>query len=352
MAKLLLFLSVFFMFTLAALAQPTLSNTSLGFGQGVSVNGSYIQASSVQPGNAGANQTWDFSNAVVDSSQTVDMVAANQAPGGAAYAALGATVSLPQLYGADIVDAFYARTASELVYYGYRGQFMVLGSTTTFEAEFTDPEEVVTLPIGFSEVQTDGFSGTYETNTGGFISAFNRSGTITSTYDAYGTLILASGTFNDVIRLNYNENYQDSPTTPGTPAVQYISENYLWIRDGDIFPLFQYSTLNIGGNPTSYAIMYETLSTNVAERPSLSALTVVPNPLQASGLVSFSLSAPTTVKMEIINLMGKTVMTKTMQALSAGPHTLPLNVESLPAGVYMVQLTSDQGPSTVRMVVR
>lgn len=66
-----------------------------------------------------------------------------------------------------------------------------------------------------------------------------------------------------------------------------------------------------------------------------------PNPAAGRVQVQFELEAPTRVQLGLYNLMGQPARPLHRQTLSAGEHTLRLDVEALPSGVYFVCLQEE-----------
>jgi len=86
--------------------------------------------------------------------------------------------------------------------------------------------------------------------------------------------------------------------------------------------------------------------TGIADQPTpITADALFPNPATSTASLSLSLQAATRVEVRILNLAGQTVATQT-QDLPVGSSTLTLDVQALPAGLYLVQV----GGSTLKLV--
>ncbi|KAA9325846.1 T9SS type A sorting domain-containing protein [Hymenobacter busanensis] len=81
---------------------------------------------------------------------------------------------------------------------------------------------------------------------------------------------------------------------------------------------------------------------------------VFPNPLSQETAVHFRLDQPTTAQVQVLDLLGRSVLTTKAQHFGAGQQQIPLQAagKHLSAGVYVVQLTLGQQRYTTRVVVQ
>lgn len=81
-------------------------------------------------------------------------------------------------------------------------------------------------------------------------------------------------------------------------------------------------------------------------------LMIYPNPVAAQTTISYHLSSAGQVNVQIFNITGQLVQEINLQNQTAGDHTATLNVEkNLPAGTYMVKLSSGKTIKTGKLVV-
>jgi hypothetical protein len=79
---------------------------------------------------------------------------------------------------------------------------------------------------------------------------------------------------------------------------------------------------------------------------------LTPNPARGILRLVFSLSAPTTVGLDVFDIAGRRVLTPLARSLQrAGEHTLSLDTLRLPAGVYYCRLDVGGVETTRRFVV-
>lgn len=78
---------------------------------------------------------------------------------------------------------------------------------------------------------------------------------------------------------------------------------------------------------------------------------IYPNPATEIVNTKFSLTDASSVTVDVLDIMGKVVRTVTNQNLTSGVHQIPVNVNNLSAGTYMVKITTDKGSVTERISV-
>lgn len=83
-------------------------------------------------------------------------------------------------------------------------------------------------------------------------------------------------------------------------------------------------------------------------------ISVLPNPLTRETAVEFSLDKPTTAQVQVLDLLGRTVLRTAQQQLGSGQQRIALGTDGqqLSPGVYLVQLTLGQERFTSRVLVQ
>lgn len=81
-------------------------------------------------------------------------------------------------------------------------------------------------------------------------------------------------------------------------------------------------------------------------------LRIHPNPSTGSLWVNTTLAQPQTIRCEIFNVKGQLAVDAEMLQVSSGTNEHELNVEHLPAGVYLLRLSSADAIQTERFMVR
>lgn len=76
-----------------------------------------------------------------------------------------------------------------------------------------------------------------------------------------------------------------------------------------------------------------------------------PNPATGVATVAFSLPAPSDVRLEAFDVLGRRVATVAEGVHTAGPHRASFDTSGLPAGVYVVRLAAEGRVATARVTV-
>ena len=104
---------------------------------------------------------------------------------------------------------------------------------------------------------------------------------------------------------------------------------------------------------TQYAIVVD-LTSGLANlsRTRFDASQVYPNPFSDRATLAFTTPLGGNVKMEVYNLLGSVVSSRTIAAGKTGVNFITLQARDFPAGVYIVSLTDGKSTLTRRMVVK
>ena len=106
---------------------------------------------------------------------------------------------------------------------------------------------------------------------------------------------------------------------------------------------------NVGG------IEYGRLPTPVetaAEVPAqCSIVTIYPNPFKGSATVTYRLSKPSSITVEVFNVLGQRIWEERSSVQAAGVGRYRLQSRTWSAGLYFVRLTTERGAQSVRSVV-
>lgn len=280
--------------TTLAMAQPVMQNVMpIGF----SCTMSFGPAAA--PGSGGANQTWNLSAVPATPSATMTIVSPGSTPCGSAFPSANWAQSIS---GANF--NYYVSTSSQLEVIGESIPANCSGGMT-----YTDPKIVLQFPFSF----TNSFSDTYNTGT--------ATGSVTTTYDGYGTLITPAGTYTNVARVIFTDGG---------------STTYEWFDTG----AWGHPLAMIVGSST---IFFTNPSVGVAETNVAETARIYPNP--AHGNLSVSL-AEIPNGAALFNAMGMLVMT-----ISPVSETFKLDVSALPAGIYFLKLDTSKGAAIKKIVV-
>ena len=90
------------------------------------------------------------------------------------------------------------------------------------------------------------------------------------------------------------------------------------------------------------------ISTVEEELSLASTVTMFPNPTQGLSNLQFTTTVAEIATLEVINLLGETVIRESFGSLPAGTHRVELNLEDAKAGVYLVNLNAGGQTTTLR----
>ncbi|MFN8395865.1 MAG: T9SS type A sorting domain-containing protein [Bacteroidia bacterium] len=305
-----------------ALAQPTLTangcNTQIG-DVFTTYTGSYVN-----PGSSGANQTWDFTSLAGSPAVANTCASPSSTSQGSSFPS--ATVVCQSAAG----DRYLEANSSALINWGA----YVPASGTLIP--HTDGEDFIRFPMTMGNNFTDQFSAVY-TN-GGY--TYHRRGSVTATADGYGTLITPGGTYSNVLRLHYVEDYQDS-TNFGFPFVTTIhNDEYIWYKDGyhtAIATTFQLS--NNGTQIAANATYADFGAVGISAQQAPFELSLSPNPASNATSVNVELPTGTVLDLELLDIAGRSI--RSIHGIALGTGNMELDLSELPSGLYLVKVTPD-----------
>ena len=288
-----------FIGNLFANAQPVLNATDFGTElSGIVYSGN---PSGLSPGDAGANQTWNFSGLTL----TTDNLTLNTV---AAETAFSASSFPTSNYCWKIIDNSDPNNIfSDYDFYRLsNSRFERMGTSSSSEntiTEYTDTVIEFLFPYTYNTTINDTYKSSNSSNPNSF----------TSVYDAYGTLITPFGTYTNVIRVK---------------KTQENRINYIWYQTNPYLPI-------MGGDFTdngSITVLKNTTGLGFNPIEPKKAMAVFPNPAHAE--VNIQLPEQQTLdRVAITDVTGKIVL-KQDQNLNQ------INVSHLANGLYFIEVHS------------
>lgn len=293
---------ILLIFSMSLSAQPVLNDTD--FTSFYKYDGYYANnVVGLSPGSAGANQTWDFSGlSVPHSAGTYSVVPVALTPYAGDFPTANICFISPTVYFDDPYYYIYYKTSPT--------SFEAVGLADSTGSElFIDSGISFIFPYIYNTIIND----TYQIYVG-------DDSSFSSTYDGYGTLITPFGTYSNVIR-------QKSVETLG--AITYT--DYSWFSTNPFKSIMEiYFTNDINGNSTNGVQIFSNFAPlSLTAFNKENSIKVYPNPTTSILNLHFS-NAVTLDKLVIIDISGKTVMQQTK-------NITQINVEKLPAGVYILE---------------
>ena len=235
-----IFLLVFVLFSLKSLtAQPVLTNKTIP-SVGEKYSYSYYDTVGVKAGSSGTGITWDFSKIIklsgADETVNFEIIDPSITP----QADLFKEATYAYVQSLDNTNNAYG------YYKAYNDKIERLGTGFDEGAEIlTDLELIAKFPFTYQNSYKDKFAGKIDVTADGETMTLNRGGEISVLADAYGTVILPSGTFNNMLRLKIIQSIGDTIPSPfpGVPGglMETITETYAWVSDEYKFALLTVS---------------------------------------------------------------------------------------------------------------
>jgi Secretion system C-terminal sorting domain len=276
----------------------------------------FAEATNFDPGPAGANQTWDFSNLQltlggVDTPQVV-----SETPFASQFPTANNCYKFSGLFPPD---RYYYQNVTA-------GKYEILGlaiTATTGDNYTPNPRTFATFPYSYGTVYND----TYRSTTDPVETS------VVATYDAYGTIILPIGTYTNVIRQKV---VKDGTVT-----------NYNWFNVQPFYPILQ-TVLE----QNSLGILKNTSVLANEHFASGEAFTVFPNPTQ--GRIAVLPAAENNcyaVDIELFDYLGQVVIVRKEYLLDE--NGIELDLAFLQSGMYLLRTTNrDTNASNVRKIVK
>lgn len=322
-----LYITILSLISLQAISQPVLTN-AMNPTVGHTTTQLNADTTGITPGNAGANVTWNFTlSTSTSNSQT--MVSPSSTP----YASSFPTATAAYGQGGTYVYYRASSSMSELI--GL--------ANSTFTMVYSDPQKMITYPSNYGNSFTDNLSSNYT------ISGFpaTRTGTVTYTYDGYGTLNLNGVTYSNVARIKYTQDITDN-IGGGMSTTNLVSTSYAWYANGAAKdPLLTIVTQTVDANgmiSSTKTVLRLDPSTSIEKTSPVTALNIYPNPSSGTEIsVSFEAKKPGAVTLELTNSIGQVVSQEEIKASTSGLNTTNLNVSSLSNGVYFCRFIDQDG---------
>jgi hypothetical protein len=299
------FISYFALFSsICLLAQPQLNSTDFPAVYSSSIYSADI-SSLTSVGNAGPNQSWDFSEVPLTLDGTISVIPANTTP-----------------YFADFPSANYCwkstsngNTFTEYEYHTLTSDnFTTIGSASAGGVSIlSNPNTIFTFPFVFNTTVNDVF----QYQSGSPI-------TYNSTYDAYGTLITPFGTFTNVIR---------KKTIESNSAYTY----YVWFTTNPRAVLMDGA---ISAND-AYLYVYDNTPLATLDLQKQNLVDIYPNP--AKNVLNLLVDNSITIeKITILDFTGKII--KTSEAIEQ------IDISNLSSGLYFIQANYEDKVITNKFV--
>jgi len=329
------------------------------------------QVEFVNPGKAGADQLWNFSKLKTVNDEYTLEYALPPLEGDSVYILGDRHYKKEEMKENELIVGiehntmyYYHQTADSLLQTGHENPSVVLA--------YTSPLAILRYPLNYGEhISTDYqskglYSGTVDIAT---------QGTVTTTADAYGKMLLPSGdTLDLVLRVKILQTIFDIPKEAGNAGKQL--ETYRWYSKGYRYPVFEtIRNLNLADSSVIFSTAFffppqdhlylETDSANLAlleqlwdldklniddtnsQQPESVTLSdimtckIYPNPVNSILNLEYELKQDAKVSFRLFTLQGIPMKTISPKKKTKGVYRETIDCSALPAKDYVLRITAD-----------
>jgi hypothetical protein len=287
----------------------------------------------VQPGNAGAAQTWDLSALSTDSMHTITMVDP------------ATTVNAAEFPGATVAET----GAEAIMYWRAAADGMYLSGSDAGDAliPYSDEGRYLPFPCSFNTTWTDDVAAEFSIEGTDVV----RNGTIVGEADGYGTLIMPTWTATNVLRVHWHEETTD---VTDMFTMESVYDSYLYFVQGQSYPIVQlvHAEVSFLGQTieTEHAQWVNQLSTGIGSYDGEAlSLDVFPNPAHNTLNVVLPAELQGTARITIADAQGR-IVDQLRDATFNGDNG-QIDISALPASIYLLTATDTQGASATRRFV-
>ncbi len=327
---------------------------------GDTIRVSYAGSTNVDHTLTGANYLWDFSTLVPNAQERIEFIAPTALPFNF-LADLGTLNPSPDSipFIGDVPTNFidYFKNGSS----GYRQigssfDYAPIGSFS-IPVIFSSSDYIYRFPLQYGNLDSSNSAYGIPLPSIGYIGQNRKR---VNEVDGWGTLITPYGTF-QVLRIKSIVNATDTISLDSTtgftiPRPQEIQ--YKWLANGMDIPILEIDVQLLFNNEVISAITYQdsirdsVFQVGLAEPiKNISSLAIYPNPVANQATLSYNLINPSQVTMRIFDITGKSIQTTDLGQQSIGKQQFSIDVTSLSAGVYFIQIDTGTAIYAQRLVV-
>jgi len=298
-------------------------------------------AEMLDPGSAGPNQTWDYSDFNVTSTSQATIMAPGSTPFESDFPECN------QVFHFDGTSTYiyYALTQNEMVHYGQG--FDVNPPQIIY---YSDPRKEIEYPFSFNNSFTDTWYTSYEYE--GMTT--HRSGTYVITADAWGSLTTPEDTYPSVLRTTGYNSQIDSIWMDGifVYATASLFTNHSWHTASSHTPVMAITIIETDLG-TSYASHYTTSSQHVINPVAgITSLQVSPNPAKDHLQISFEAEENINIQISIIDITGREIIKDEYDSNKAGDQHTTISLDKIEAGLYFVKISNGNKTLSKKIIVR
>ena len=321
------------LFTLGTMAQPVITYNGnapqIGDVYHLSVDTNYFN-----PGTAGGNQSWDFSDAIPILSSEITVMAPESTPFSDTFPEANIAFHIDASPGSPEQFIYRQINSSEMLYYGSVND---PGSTYEIISHYTDAQKQMQYPFSFSNTYTDSFFTSFSLTLIIGTRVTHHRGTVTATADAWGSVKTPAGTYGNALRVKQENTSIDSVFSNGEliSTATTTSTYYAWYTATSHYPVAQIADYGEMGQRFGYA----SFGDGIKDNPLPTQVKIYPNP--ATDMVNLELPDGITgeVEIDLVNTSGQ----KLLQLKKTGNRQFSADVCRLSPGIYFIKINNNEG---------
>jgi Secretion system C-terminal sorting domain len=285
----------FAILSISLIGQPILNASDIN-PLNVSANRFIANNTNVAVGATGANQTWNFSGLTLISSGAGSSISVSTAPYASSFPTTNFFVN--SISNSNSSYGYYNLTNNKLETVG-------ISNDSGIVVTFTNPQTIFEFPFVYNQVIND----TFTINTDPTIN------TISSKYDAYGTLTNAFGTFNSVFRIK---------------QVNGLT-GYVWIK---LNPYQELMSAIVNANGTiSYTVNQSTVLSNY-QNVYENQFSIFPNPTSGNFSIKNNLFENETF-LNVFDILGNKIISNE----KIDNNSKEIDLSNFASGMYFVKIS-------------
>ena len=363
--------------SLLALSIPTFAQTTITLDDlagSVTIGGKFVNsvdsAATVDMGNVGGPNAWDFSSVENQYTLALDFVDPADTPFADTF--MTATIasyskfvidstSTSEVWGFNFVSDGSGGVPEGVYELGSASRTVFDGQEVITVSRSSTPDRFYGTPLQFEDewVTTD----TTVTTTffeGASLGSSSEE-TVTRLVDAWGTMTLPDNTTVDALRIK-ETSVRNITSIPGFPPTMITTVTYVFIgKNGNVIAAGNdEGTAMDSGTLTGYVSWSQigdggTSGTSVEDAFTLDDSFILhqnfPNPFHSESTIAFTAEEAGQVSLQIYDMLGREMTTVTDRFVQPGVHSVPVSVGTLPGGVYLYKLVTPKGVQVRTMTV-
>lgn len=327
--------------SISGFAQPSYtSNSNPAIGESWDVV--MLDPANFSPGPAGAMQSWDFSTVPVSTGFPpfqFNVVKPEDGP---------LSDSFPNathiLYWDVVGFQFYQYEFADNQNRTVLGGVVPEDTSILSLSQYVDDDDAMQYPLTYQKSYA--FTAKEELTSFGFTFEYYTEGQVD--VDAYGSLTLPTGTYNDVLRMRIERTSVDSlfGIVERDTTIQYG-----WFQEGNAMPLVTYEyTLGADADPPS--LYYATpANANAIDDDFSNGIHLYPNPIKQHAYLHLPDNfGQTELEVNLFDLQGKAI--RKMYKGKLNNAVLSLDFQGINRGVYLLKINDQKGNITFKKVVK